>query len=396
MCLGGARPAGKACRVKKPSVPASRGLAAFVQQHAADVTGVVRGFDRVRLQGSLPALYAADIMALYLDRARVRLRDFKTHVGTVTARIKRATQALVEAAGRPMQYLPSATIRKDALAEAIRQRDRIDSGLIAVFSTVELCRTWTVRPDRARHALDLHLRPGKCTHLYFYFVHPQFGRMHLRLQTWFPFLIHVCLNGREWLARQLTAAGIGFTRADNCLPRIDDVARAQALLDRQTRTRFAPPLDALVRQFHPVHRELHAILPVDYYWTVAECEYATDVMFRDRAALQRIYPALVQHSLMSFGAEQVLRFFGRQQIGSRTQLTTDRRRGDDGVRVKHWLNGNSLKFYDKGSVLRDELTINDAGDFRVWRKTEGHPARPKRWQPLRRSVADLQIGRAHV
>ena len=135
------------------------------------------------------------------------------------------------------------------------------------------------------------------------------------------------------------------------------------MLDLQTRTRLAPPLDALVRQFHPVHRQLHAILPVDYYWTVAECEYATDVMFRDRAALQRIYPALVHHSVMSFGAEQVLHFFGRKQSGSQTQLTTDRRRGDDGVRVKHWLNGNSLKFYDKGSVLRDELTINKPATY---------------------------------
>jgi hypothetical protein len=25
--------------------------------------------------------------------------------------------------------------------------------------------------------------------------------LHLRLQTWFPFLLHICFNGHEWLAR---------------------------------------------------------------------------------------------------------------------------------------------------------------------------------------------------
>ena len=42
---------------------------------------------------------------------------------------------------------------------------------------------------------------------------------------------------------------------------------------------------------------------------------------------------------------------------------TDRRRGSDGVRVKHWVNKNSLKFYDKGSILRVEATINEPRDF---------------------------------
>lgn len=36
--------------------------------------------------------------------------------------------------------------------------------------------------------------------------------MHLRLQTWFPFTVHVCVNGREWLAQQLRGEGIGYVQ----------------------------------------------------------------------------------------------------------------------------------------------------------------------------------------
>ena len=49
-------------------------------------------------------------------------------------------------------------------------------------------------------------RYRKCLHLYHYQVHPVFGFMHARIQTWFPFAIQICLNGREWLARAMNTA----------------------------------------------------------------------------------------------------------------------------------------------------------------------------------------------
>ena len=40
--------------------------------------------------------------------------------------------------------------------------------------------------------------------------------MNARIQTWFPFSIQICLNGRAWLARQMDAAGLGYVQRDNC------------------------------------------------------------------------------------------------------------------------------------------------------------------------------------
>jgi hypothetical protein len=39
--------------------------------------------------------------------------------------------------------------------------------------------------------------------LYHYSIDPEWGWMNARLQTWFPFHLQVCLNGREWLAQQM-------------------------------------------------------------------------------------------------------------------------------------------------------------------------------------------------
>jgi hypothetical protein len=248
-----------------------------------------------------------------------------------------------------------------------------------------------MRGNRASKKLELGLEWGKCTHLYFYWIHEELGFLHLRLQTWFPFLVQVCVNGREWLGRQMDKAGMKYCKEENCFPWIGDVKRAQELMERQQSTDWPKVLGKLVEQCHPLHEEISRPIEREYYWTAAQSEYATDVMFRNRGRLERIYPSLVHHAIMSFGAEQVMRYMGRSgRVGINDEVVTDRRRRSVGVRVKHWLNKNSLKFYDKGSVLRDEVTINEPKDFRVWRGAENKPSSPKQWRVLRRSVADFR------
>jgi hypothetical protein len=84
--------------------------------------------------------------------------------------------------------------------------------------------------------LEPRLEWGKCLHLYFYVQHPRFGLLHLRLQTGFPFLIHICLNGQEWLARQMDEKGLRYRKADNRFTWLEDFQKAQDLAEAQLRT----------------------------------------------------------------------------------------------------------------------------------------------------------------
>jgi hypothetical protein len=245
----------------------------------------------------------------------------------------------------------------------------------------------------------LELRGGvaKCLHLYFYLIDRALGLMHLRLQTWFPFTIHLCLNGREWLARQLDARGIGYVRRANCLVDVEDFAVAQRLLDGQLRTDWPKLLNAQAERCFPQHQKLWGGRPLDYYWSAEESEWATDLTFRSPQALAALYPGLVRHGIETFSSGDVMRFLGRKtpvsgQVHGRFlgEVTSDVRRREEGVRIKHRLNSNSIKMYDKqGSVLRVETTINDARDIKVYRAVEGDPEGPKAWRRLRKGVSDL-------
>src|SRR5436190_15752699 len=317
---------------------------AFVQRHKSDVIGVLHGWDRLRLQGTLRSLYYQPVMEEYLWQAGVLWKDVKRFATDLTRRVRQAAEKLAGRHQRPLIYLSSSRTRKEEVARQIQQRDQVGKGLIAVLSCVEPCRTWFLRGNRMTRKLEIKLQWGKCIHLYFYWMHEELGFLHLRLQTWFPFLIQVCLNGREWLGRQMDRARMKYRREHNCYPWIRDVGRAQALMDQQHQSNWCKLLGPLVRRCHPLYTEINAPIEQEYYWTAAETEYATDVMFRDRQALGRIYPSLVHHAVMSFGAEQVLRFWGRSgRVGVSDEVMTDRRRGSDGVRVKHWVNKTPLK-----------------------------------------------------
>ncbi len=367
----------------------------FVQRHRDSVTGTLSGFDRLRFRGTMRWLNYGDGMGKYLNKMGVLLKHFDSFVQSVTGRLKEATRQLTEAAGRPLKYLASSSASKEEQARRIADRDGIQEGLICVLSCVEPCWTFGLYRDAKTRRLELTRAYRKCLHYYFYLRHPGVGFMHLRLQSWFPFGVHVCLNGREWLARDLDRLGLGYIRRENCFVHLADARRAQRRMDLQLRMNWPHFLDGIVSQVHPMHAEMFAETP--YYWSVDQSEWATDIMFRRSGDLAGLYPGLIRHAMQNLGSREVMRFLGHRvpAVGIRAnfngEVVSDLRRRPEGMRVKHQVNGNSVKMYDKqGSVLRVETTINNPDDFKVYRKTEGRPEDPPRWQCLRRGVVDTR------
>jgi hypothetical protein len=72
------------------------------------------------------------------------------------------------------------------------------------------------------------------------------------------------------------------------------------------------------------------------------------------------------------------------------EVISDYRRRYEGIRVKHWVNYNSVKMYNKsGSILRVETTINRTRDFKVFRRPNDDKHEPESWQKMRKGVSDL-------
>ena len=205
--------------------------------------------------------------------------------------------------------------------------------------------------------------------LYFYFLDPELGLIHIRLTTWFPFTVQVYVNGHSWLAQQMLKRKLGFNLQDNAFTALDDPRTAQELADSFADLNWAKILKGLVRRINPLMNE-RWFRSLSYYWVVDQAEYATDLIFTGREALAGLYPRLLDHAAVNFSAKDILCFLGRK-FHPRFEgevLTPCQKDRWPGARIKHCMKNNWLKMYDKfGVVLRIETVINNPREFRVRR-----------------------------
>src|SRR5271163_3723725 len=283
-------------------------MKSFLHRFGAFVLGVLCGFDRLRFRGSKRQLcHEAGIMS-YLGHRRILLKDYTAFVKDSTATLCQALEKPAEEAGIYL-FLNNSHQSKEEEALKMAAKHKRGEGLIAVIGCVEPCRTAKVHPNHKSKKLELRVEPSKCKHYYHYYLDPKFGLRYSRLQSWFPYTCHLGLNGRDWLAQQMTQAGIRYEKKDNCFSWVQDFEAAQRLLDAQLQTAWAPLLDSWVLQSNPLEATLLKT-PVPYYWSVETAEYATDVAFRSATDLASVYPLFVQHCYATLQSTDLLRFMG--------------------------------------------------------------------------------------
>lgn len=371
----------------------------FLNRFGEHVTGFFSGLDRVRFRATLRPLFCPNGPEVYLNYSKVLIKNFKGLAQSISDRVKQLAYDRFREAGRPNIYLPSSETSKEALVQELVAKEQIKEGPIVLLSCVEPCLSFRVRGDRQAKTLHLVMESARCTHLYHYYQHAEIGLMHIRVQSWFPFSVDVCMNGRQWLARQMDRAGISYRQRDNCFIWIEDCAAAQKLLEEQLRSNWPALMNSFLELAHPLHGEITAPMAgLSYYWSASQSEYATDVLFDSAKELEKLYPKFLRHAISSFQSPDVLRFLGRKVPESsgkanarfEGQVSSGLKERPEGVRIRHTLNGNSLKMYDKeGSVLRVETTIVRPREFRIYRAREGQPEGQKRWRILRKGICDM-------
>ncbi|MCW5979998.1 MAG: hypothetical protein KIT09_18090 [Bryobacteraceae bacterium] len=371
----------------------------FIAKYQDQLRGTLSGFDRLVFLGTLWRNRITGMKG-YLWAHGLGAKDFGRHAEEISKKVKAAALAPMEMAGRPVRYLNSGKLDKQSIAREIAVQDGIAQGPICALTAVELCSSYAIRAGQ--RGPELQMAPRKCLFVYQYWMHPVFGFLSVRLQTWLPFPIHIYLNGREWLARQMKEAGIGYRRQGNSFPWIEDVDRAQELMNQQQRVHWSGLFDAIAQQIHPLlFSQMCRDYPMRYYWTCSESEWAMDLMFRDPEQLRRMAPRLMRMGILSFSSPDVLRFMGKQvsrqgePLGRHAlALNSDWKVRCNGARIKHRLGPNSIKLYDKayepqGALLRAEVTISAPRYFRILRRTEDPNSKPA-LREMRQSVADLQ------
>jgi hypothetical protein len=382
---------------------------AFEDAHRDQIQGTLTAVDRLIVHGHLRAFWhsgGGGLASFLVQQGIPVVKGFGRYVHAASERIRLHASEIARRTGRPFIYQDRVVRGKDDLAREIARRDGISKGLICVFSTLELATCFAL----VRGRIAPRLR--KCLHFYFYLIDPELGFMHVRLQSWFPFQIQIYVNGREWLARQLTKKGIGHIRYENTFVQVDDLGAAQRICQTFARRPWRKVFNAFARRVNPLLPLIENLGFGPYYWAIDACEVAADVMWTSRKGLRLILDDLFDYALRTFSADDVVRFLGfkfqpskaevasyHQHFAGRGDTQRERRRRPDCRRLKHRIRHNWIKLYDKWSVLRVETVINRPYDFRTLRVDKDRKGRKRyRYVAMTKSLHNLwrfiQVGEA--
>jgi len=368
-----------------------------------NVKNIITGFDRIVFKGLIqPIMYAAGMESFLISR-KVLNKDFKNYAIMQSEAIVESAEEIAKThSGFGITYIPSHNERKEVIAHKRQEETGIKEGLIGVWSCVESCNTFRSTYDPGKKYPSLRRERSKCKHLYYYFDDPVYGFMNVRLQTWVPYEIQIALNGRQWLRRSLDAAGCSYVLSGNKFLHIDDYALAQEFLDAQIRTDFNEVLKGFLPTVFPRMSEI-LNSGLSYYWTFWQSEIAKDYIFKDSASLKKLMDDFLIHALITGKGGQILRYFGspvraneQPHHTANPEIMSRAKQWYDGVRVRHWQDKNSVKFYNEHNVLRFEMTMNDPTRFRIHRHSENQDkSEPKQFIPMRKGIADT-FARAEI
>ena len=361
----------------------------FIDKYSESIHGVLHGFDRILLKGYIGDFYYGNNFYYFLDKEGIKLKDFKEYAQRVTGLIKSHIEKIVSETGTYTEYLNSPKISKEDVAKRVVKEQGITEGLVCILSAVEPCTALSVGYNKASGKLEKKISYRKCLHYYFYYMDRDFGLMHIRFQTWFTFGLQIYINGREYLKKQLEKQDIKYRSYDNSITWVEDIEKAQAISDKFQEKKWHKVFDKFAEKVNGFLPRIKEVFNGRAYkWYVEQCEYATDIMFKDRERLEKLYPYFIEYASLCQVGENIFTFFGRKVHGHyQGEAVSDRKNFfGQGFRVKFTLDKNSIKIYDKSSNLRIETTINNASAFKV---RNPNPESKKKWLNMGKAISNL-------
>src|SRR3954468_18961450 len=369
-----------------------RSVADVLNEH---VTLEVEGIDRMYLNVYQPRLQTECGVAAFF-----RFHRGETFASSaLMAPMSTAFIAAVESfAAR--EHVPMITFtkgqRKDDIAKQYHAQFQGKEGIVFVGKAQE--KTPVFRTEKRRNPETGKPYPwivrgsAMVNHVYFYGLDEDFGPFFLKFCTYFPYTAKLCINGHEYVKRQLAKEGIAFEALDNGILTCADPRRLQQLCDGLS----ASKIDGLLRKW--LARLPHPFTAKDrgagyrYDLSILQAEFSlTQVL--DRPLSGRVFFEEVIRENLDIGRPDHVQLIFERRVGKRTPGRFRTRVITEGVTPSlhiDYKRSRIKQYHKEGRALRTETTINDPRDFEIGKRLSNLPALRRIGFRANRRLLDVQ------
>ena len=369
-----------------------RSVADVLNEHVALE---VEGIDRMYLNVYQPRLQTELGVASFFRFHRGETFASSALMAPMSTTFIAAVEDFVEREQIPMITFTKGQ-RKDDVAQQYHAQSHGNEGIVLVGKAQE--KTPVFRTEKRRNPETGRPYPwivrstAMVNHVSFYGLDDDFGPFFLKFCTYFPYTAKLCINGHEYVKRQLAKEGITFEALDNGILTCADPRRLQQLCDGLSAAKIEKLLRKwLARLPHPFTAQDRAA-GYRYEVSILQAEFSlTQVL--DRPLSGRVFFEEVIRENLDIGRpDQVQLIFARRVTKRtpgrfRTRVLTEGVTPSLHVDYKH----SRIKQYHKeGRALRTETTINDARDFGIGKRLMNLPALRQIGFQANRRLLDVQ------
>jgi hypothetical protein len=342
------------------------------------VTFQLEAIDRMYLNAYVPSLQTGAGVAYFL-KTQLGVRVPSTvMVAPMSRRFVEAIERFVETEGLDLVTFEKGE-RKDDVAHEYLAEFKGEEGVLFVGKAQENASVFRTekrrRADGTRYPWIVRSRTP-VNQYYVYIVDRDFGPLFIKFCSYFPYAAKLCLNGHEWLKRQLTQRNIPYEPLDNGIRSSADPARVQRIAN----TLDATKIDAVFRKWlrrlpHPF-AAAHRRAGYRYQLSILQAEFAlTQVL--DRPHTGRCFFEEVIRENLDIGRPDQMQLIFNRRVTRRTPGRFRTRVLTEGVVPSLHVDYKKSKvkqYHKEGQALRTETTINDTYDFDIGRALSNLPA----------------------
>ncbi|MGD0607500.1 MAG: hypothetical protein ABSA53_28445 [Streptosporangiaceae bacterium] len=310
-----------------------------------------------------------------------------THLMRMAGRFARRVRAWAAASGVPLVYCKAGE-RKYLIAAEYLKTHSVGPGVFLILVAKAPAPVWKVKRSASGIITNLEKKTEYVNQYSFHIMDQQWGHLTIKMSGHPPFGAQIILNGHEYVACAAQAAGIRFTKEDNCFTEIADPRGLAQIADTLSQPAAIGRLSQVCNRWiysaclcFALDSAEQDISGFRYAYSVYQAEYSRNLLFRSGARMDRVFGTVVDRTRSRLDVPALRTMFGTRQRPAGTSepspklaVVIETPRYDLTLFKVHF-GLLTLKGYTKGErVLRFEAIVHNTRALRTGRALEKFPA----------------------